>query len=148
MQRVCTTWFPKVSTTLLCCISVSLPVLAAPPSGKFAIPSPRSSPRPSRLDLRPPLLGDGWASEAAAGDLRRGVLLREDGFSSDDRHSFSAFETEDRRPAIVGKATTLARRLRHEGLPIARLWENHSAFVSLGLNGRGKPGLWLVQKTH
>jgi hypothetical protein len=42
----------------------------------------------------------------------------------------------------------LARHLQHEGLPIARLWENNSALIHLGLNQRGKPGLWLVQKVH
>jgi hypothetical protein len=36
--------------------------------------------------------------------------------------------------------------LRREGLPIARLWENKSALLSLGLNKKGKPGLWIVQK--
>jgi hypothetical protein len=42
----------------------------------------------------------------------------------------------------------LARRVHREGLPVARLWENHSALLSLGLNQRGKPGLWIIQKTH
>jgi hypothetical protein len=40
----------------------------------------------------------------------------------------------------------MARRFRREGLPVARLFENHSALVSLGLNSRGKPGIWLIQK--
>jgi hypothetical protein len=40
----------------------------------------------------------------------------------------------------------LARRVHREGLPIARLWETHTALVSLGLSPRGKPGLWLIQK--
>jgi hypothetical protein len=39
-----------------------------------------------------------------------------------------------------------ARRVHREGLPVARLWENKSALVSLGLNNKGKPGLWIVQK--
>jgi hypothetical protein len=42
----------------------------------------------------------------------------------------------------------LARHVQHEGLPLARLWENKSALVHIGLNQRGKPGLWLVQKIH
>jgi hypothetical protein len=42
----------------------------------------------------------------------------------------------------------LARHIQHEGLPLARLWENKSALVHLGLNQKGKPGLWLVQKIH
>lgn len=48
----------------------------------------------------------------------------------------------------TGGVVALANRFHREGLPVARLWENHSALVSLGLNAKGKPGLWLVQKTH
>jgi hypothetical protein len=40
------------------------------------------------------------------------------------------------------------RRVHSEGLPIARLFESKSALVHLGLSPKGKPGLWLVQKTH
>jgi hypothetical protein len=39
-------------------------------------------------------------------------------------------------------------RVHREGLPVARLFETKSALVHLGLNPRGKPGLWLVQKTR
>jgi hypothetical protein len=49
---------------------------------------------------------------------------------------------------VMSRAETFARHFHREGLPVARLWENHSALLSLGLNGRGKPGLWLVQKTR
>ena len=40
----------------------------------------------------------------------------------------------------------LARRVRREGLPLARLWEGRSALISLGLSPKGRPGLWLIQK--
>jgi hypothetical protein len=40
------------------------------------------------------------------------------------------------------------RRVHSEGLPVARLFESKSALVHLGLSPKGKPGLWLVQKTH
>ncbi|HEY2465128.1 MAG TPA: hypothetical protein VGI32_13805 [Steroidobacteraceae bacterium] len=40
------------------------------------------------------------------------------------------------------------RRVHREGLPVARLFETKSALVHIGLSPRGKPGLWLVQKTH
>jgi len=43
-------------------------------------------------------------------------------------------------------AEQIATRFRHEGLPIARLFESRSALISLGLNARGKPGIWLIQK--
>ena len=40
------------------------------------------------------------------------------------------------------------RLFRRDGFPVARLWENRSALVHLGFNAKGKPGLWVVQKTH
>jgi hypothetical protein len=42
---------------------------------------------------------------------------------------------------IPSRAEEFARRVQREGLPLARLWENKSALVSLGLNKKGKPGL-------
>lgn len=39
------------------------------------------------------------------------------------------------------------RQARKEGLPLARLWQNDQALLSLGLNRKGKPGLWIIQKT-
>jgi hypothetical protein len=49
---------------------------------------------------------------------------------------------------VPSRAEEFARRVHREGLPLARLWENKSARVSLGLNEKGKPGLWLTQKIH
>ena len=40
------------------------------------------------------------------------------------------------------------RRVHREGLPVARLFETKGVLVHLGLNPKGKPGLWLVQKTR
>ncbi len=40
------------------------------------------------------------------------------------------------------------QRIHREGLPIARLWESQSAALSIGLNPRGKPGLWFTQRMH
>jgi hypothetical protein len=46
------------------------------------------------------------------------------------------------------QAQIIAHRIHREGLPLARLWESKSALISIGLNQRGKPGLWLTQKTR
>lgn len=48
----------------------------------------------------------------------------------------------------MGQAEILALRIRREGLPFARLLESKSALLSIGLNQRGKPGLWVTQKVH
>jgi hypothetical protein len=60
----------------------------------------------------------------------------------------SGLGSERPQGRIPGRVEELALRFHREGLPIARLWENKSALVSLGLNQKGKPGLWFVQKTR
>jgi hypothetical protein len=58
----------------------------------------------------------------------------------------SALGATGPRMKAMSRAEELTRRIHREGLPVARLWESHSALVSLGLNARGKPGIWLIQK--
>ncbi len=60
----------------------------------------------------------------------------------------SAFGSDAVQAHPMGLAQGMAERFHREGLPVARLWENHAALVSLGLNQKGKPGIWLVQKIH
>jgi hypothetical protein len=93
----------------------------------------------SHLDLRPPETLD-------VNHDRETVAF------SASRESSSA-ETQD-LPELGGstsehamsRAEEFAHRVHKEGLPIARLWQTHSALLSLGLNQKGKPGLWLIQK--
>ncbi len=109
-----------------------------------------------RLDLRLPQPGDtaqfgpqlegrsrdepGRSMAGSPGNTAFGTAFGED--------SLRSLEMEHNQAREMGRTEALARRFRREGLPIARLWENHSALVSLGLNAKGKPGLWLVQKTR
>jgi hypothetical protein len=62
--------------------------------------------------------------------------------------SDSRLSSEGQHTRIPGRVEELARRVHQEGLPVARLWQNNAALVSLGLNQKGKPGLWIVQKVH
>jgi hypothetical protein len=48
---------------------------------------------------------------------------------------------------VEARIQQLAHRFQHEGMG-AHLWESRSAVVSLGVNPRGKPGLWLFQKVR
>jgi hypothetical protein len=48
----------------------------------------------------------------------------------------------------MSPAEAFATRVHREGVPLARLWENKSTLVSVGLNQKGHMGLWLIQKTH
>ena len=99
---------------------------------------------PSSLDLHAAAtsVASEKSSEAFPSSLHRQTLgeqrelqLPEAGFSVTQGRS-------------MGGAEEFARLVHREGLPVARLWENKSALVSLGLNQKGKPGLWIVQKIH
>lgn len=121
---------------------------AAPPQSRaemFTRSTARAeSPAASRLDLRapanfpPPAAGMAAFPSArrASGDAeRRG--LRED---------FPSLASDLPAMRTMSRAEEIAHRFRREGLPVARLFESRSALVSLGLNQRGKPGIWLIQK--
>jgi hypothetical protein len=120
--------------------------LAGPPAGRpplqnlaqRSIAAPRLDAQ--RLDLRAPSPGLGESSSASAN------------FPS--AHRQIAGSDTMRLPALGNTLQSrntmedLARRVRHEGLPVARIFEGKSSLVHLGFNQKGKPGLWLVQKTH
>ena len=108
----------------------------------------------SKLDLRAPAeVSAGSAStggfHALAVDSLAFPSLRH---TSDDA---ARARLEEQLPSLgtaglvahpMSRAEQLATRFRREGLPVARLFESHSALLSLGLNQRGKPGIWLIQK--
>jgi hypothetical protein len=125
---------------------------AAEPSVRPSSAAPRSE--FARLDLRAPTKIPG--AHAAAADASFGKSSDSVPFPSMRRGAVrSADPAEDRAPSIgelavqsksMSRPEELARRFHREGLPIARLWESHSALVSVGLSPRGKPGIWLIQK--
>ena len=120
-----------------------LPVRASPPVSRPTAGAPTS--RPPHLDLRPPSareLGDFAAASADRPSLGR---PRTPGSRESNLPALGADAGEAR---TMSRVESFARRVHREGLPLARLWENHSALVSVGLNAKGKPGLWLVQKTR
>lgn len=128
---------------LACIMTASMPAVGAPPA------SPTS---PARLDLRPPAAGD-LAPFKAANDLLTGRFPLGERFAgrsstADDHREFQVPDATPNTPPLLARAEGLAQRFRREGLPVARLWENHSAFISVGLSPRGKPGIWLIQKTR
>jgi hypothetical protein len=47
-------------------------------------------------------------------------------------------------PRSRGRVDDFVRRFHKDGLPVARLFEDKSTLVHVGLSPRGKPGLWFV----
>jgi hypothetical protein len=130
---------PQAGLIWLCCGGLATHCIAAPPINK--------SSSAIHLDLRAPEAREmfGGRTNALGGLAGLAGQHRSIG-RADDSPGFALGGLETARSN--GGALEMARRFHHEGLPVARLWENHSAFLSLGLSPKGKPGLWLIQKTH
>jgi hypothetical protein len=92
----------------------------------------------TRLDLRPPELSK--LPDADVGDVNR------HSYGTDNSVSANLSQLSAAKP--MGAAEEFTRRVHREGLPLARLLETKTALVSLGVNPKGKPGLWLIQKTR
>lgn len=136
-------------------MGIAAVAMAAPPPGHGAMLARNAarteSPGLSRLDLRAPL---NFKSRAATVDasafptFRRANTERANDDVMRPRLEDAFRSLGDDAPAMrpMSRPEQLARRFHREGLPVARLFESRSALVSLGLNQRGKPGIWLIQK--
>jgi hypothetical protein len=140
MAGIVTNKVSWVTAVALSCSVMVLPGWASPPPSRpGAAPS-----HPPHLDLRPPSTYAPGDFAAASADRPSWGRPRAPGTRDSNLPALGA--TGETR--VMSRAESFARRFHREGLPVARLWENHSALLSLGLNAKGKPGLWLVQKTH
>jgi len=118
-----------------------LPAWASPPFSRPA--SGVAASHLPHLDLRPLSARELAGIPAAPADRPSWGRPRTPGSRESNLPALEAGASEAR---AMSRAESFVRRVHREGLPVARLWENHSALVSLGLNAKGKPGLWLVQK--
>lgn len=112
--------------------------LAAPPQGRM---QPRIQAPAQHLDLRAP----SHAMEAEKSPSAfPSMVHRQNPSQARSELPLLGSDSMHARPTIQ----EFVHKVRQEGLPVARLFETKSALVHLGLSPRGKPGLWLVQKTH
>jgi hypothetical protein len=148
-----------LATLGLCGLGLMNAALAAPPGSQRGPPglqrgAPHSDQRSTMalrpaLDLRPAMAAPERTSAAFPSSLHRQTLAGQEQLQLPDLGSDSGRpRIEGSQPRTMGGAEEFARRVHREGLPVARLWENKSALVSLGLNQKGKPGLWIIQKIH
>jgi hypothetical protein len=161
MERLQTKLLRCAAICGLCSIAWASVALAGPPAGHGGLvarlageehvgralnPFNSSKMGTGRLDLRAPADIPPAAADAAA--PARFPSSRRLAGSTADSLQLPVLGTTDAHPREMSRVEEFTRRVHREGLPIARLWENHSALVSLGLNQRGKPGIWLIQKVH
>ena len=101
-----------------------------------------------RLDLRPPAnameSNQGVAASLAAPGRYR-LFSGQLPWKSDAR-AFSPPVSQNEH--IMSPMETLTHNFQHEGLPVAKLFQSNQSLVHLGLNPKGKPGLWIIHKLH
>jgi hypothetical protein len=110
----------------------------------------------NQLDLRPLLDSSPATARGSSAGLSltpfptaiHHLYLGKADLDMDDRIQRSAMGTGQQSFRTMSQAEIFARRVHREGLPVARLWESKSALLSIGLNQKGKPGLWLTQKVQ
>lgn len=149
----------RAGMLIFCGSILAVPVLASPPPVKAA----HAGTGVAHLDLRPPVerafavypapraasqAEPAFKSLEALAGRRAGQSSGRPGDAEKDGNYLPGLGLGSSQSRSVSQAEAFARRFHREGLPVARLWENHSALLSLGLNQKGKPGLWVVQKTH
>ena len=110
----------------------------------------------THLDLRPPgvspsAIGNEGATAPASEPFpstTHHLDLGQSDLAADNRNQARALGIGPLNFQVMSRAEIFAQRVHQGGLPIARLFESKSASVNIGLNKRGKPGLWFTQKTH
>lgn len=153
MDKVGNGLFQDIAVVGLC--GAALMGFASSNAALAAPPAPRAT---VHLDLRPSLHLDLHPSVSSMAAMEKlGAEKALPNFPSSLHRQPWEAQTQLQQPGvgtqgpqsrIQSPMEEFARRVHKEGLPVARLWENKSALVSLGLNQRGKPGLWIVQKIH
>jgi hypothetical protein len=147
---------------LVLLLGATSPVLAAPPLGQVGIgglspahsvhsqrgalnlsmPAATTStiaqPRPQRFEE------PGYAPRGPQDwSLRTGPIDANEGGRS--RIAF-AIHWHDDTPIVSPKVASLARNFRHNGLPIVHLWQSGRNLLAIGVNPRGKPGIYFTQQ--
>jgi hypothetical protein len=116
--------------------------MAAPPQNRPTLARAQSQVQPAgHLDLRAPSPAVDVSEKTASFPSMRGRSL---GSQEPVRLPALGADSMRYRPAVQD----FVQRVHREGVPVARLFESKSALVHLGLSPKGKPGLWLVQKTR
>jgi hypothetical protein len=113
---------------------------AAPAANSRSVARQENAPA-LQLDLRPPI-----GSMPALAPGRVALASHSDNDAEDPPRT--GFGTGEAGFPIMSRQETWLHRVHREGVPIVRLWNSKSALLSIGLNQKGKPGLWLIQKVH
>jgi hypothetical protein len=130
--------------------------LAAPPQSRVIQPRLQTQIQPqTQIQTLGQHLALGQHLDLRAPSPALDAGQKPDSFPSMSRRENAVSADQMRLPALGSDGMRsrpgvqeFVQRVHREGLPVARLFENKSALVHLGLSPKGKPGLWLVQNIH
>jgi hypothetical protein len=99
----------------------------------------------NRLDLAPPMIP--LASHENAPESFPSTTHR-NATATEAQAKFGGLSNSIGNQRVPSRAEQLVRNFHRDGLPVARLFQSENSLVHLGLNQKGKPGLWIVEKIH
>jgi hypothetical protein len=136
----------------LCGLGFLSSAMAAPLPGRIT-PALQLPVAPTPLDLRVP--HDPFVPGNQAGSVALELRAFPSGMQRPARDAEGSGTNDHATPAglsaseadfhFASPAEKFVGRMHREGLPIARLWKSESALLSIGLNKRGKPGVWFTK---
>lgn len=138
-------WVAGLEVGALCLLACA--AVAAPPGRLQPRASAQQIHAPAQqLDLRAPPRGvEGGSMPGRSPNAFPSMVHRQNNVTQEPVElPLLGSESMRVRPIIQD----FVQKVHREGLPVARLFETKSALLHLGLSPRGKPGLWLVQKTQ
>jgi hypothetical protein len=135
----------NLKTQAISVAALAVGALSLLASGAFAAPPQGRLQATAHLDLRAPLhaVDPGNMAEKSPRAFPS-MAHRQNPAPEQIELPLLGSDSMHARPTIQ----EFVHRVHSEGLPVARLFETKTALLHLGLSPRGKPGLWLVQKTH
>jgi hypothetical protein len=112
-------------------------------------PTDRPTGRPTgRLDLTPPPALAARSAEAQNAVESFPAPKRSNGVMAETQAKWANLSSPADSQRISSRAEQLARNFHRDGLPVARLFQSQNALVHIGLNQKGKPGLWIIERLH
>ncbi len=147
--------FVHITAAGLCGVGLLSNSIAAPLQSRMA-PAFQQPAAIAPLDLRMPhdLLVPGIQAGSVALELRtfpsgmQHPALDVAGAGTNDHDTLPGLATSATDFHFASPSERFVGRIRREGLPFARLWKSDSALLSIGLNKRGKPGVWFTKTLH
>ena len=124
------------------------PLVADAPRPVLRAPQPLGDGAVGQLESWMVQPGDGRALRETLEPARSAATLSWSDGEYPPPRGWSTAAVRQSGVSSVDPPTPATLRLRRFEAPMARLWQSKSATLGIGLDRRGKPGLWFTNKIH